>query len=104
MSSIQKQAVMNSDQEEDEKAERRIGVDRRQFSYSAYIPERRSGIPRSVLKYRSMNGSMLCAPSLCRKPLPWGRFSAGLQGTEPCTLVVAIALPLAESFGKAAAA
>ncbi len=43
MSSIQKQAVMNSDQEEDEKAERRIGVDRRQFSYSAYIPERRSG-------------------------------------------------------------
>jgi hypothetical protein len=46
MSSIQKQAVINSDQEEDEKAERRIGVDRRQFSYSAYIPERRSGGPR----------------------------------------------------------
>jgi hypothetical protein len=37
---------MKPDQDEDEKAERRIGVDRRQFSYSAYIPERRSGGPR----------------------------------------------------------
>jgi hypothetical protein len=44
MSSTCKPAVLQSDQEEQEKAERRIiGLDRRQFSYSAYIPERRSG-------------------------------------------------------------
>lgn len=46
MSSIRKQAVIKSDHDEDEKAERRIGVERRQFSYSAYIPERRNGGPR----------------------------------------------------------
>lgn len=46
MSSICKPAVMQSDQEEQEKAERRVGLDRRKFSYSAYIPERRSGRKR----------------------------------------------------------
>jgi hypothetical protein len=46
MSSTCKPAVMQSDQEEQEKAERRIGLDRRQFSYSAYIPERRTGQKR----------------------------------------------------------
>jgi hypothetical protein len=31
---------------ENDKAERRAGIERRQFSYSAYIPERRGGQER----------------------------------------------------------
>jgi hypothetical protein len=37
---------MKSDQNDEEKAERRVEIERRQFSYSAYIPERRSGQKR----------------------------------------------------------
>jgi hypothetical protein len=37
---------MKSDQNDEEKAERRIEIERRQFSYSAHIPERRSGQKR----------------------------------------------------------
>jgi hypothetical protein len=46
MSSIRKQVAMKSDRDEEEKAERRIVIERRQFSYSAYIPERRTGRKR----------------------------------------------------------
>jgi hypothetical protein len=46
MSSIRKLVAMKSDQNEEDKAERRIEIERRQFSYSAYIPERRSGRKR----------------------------------------------------------
>ena len=41
-----KLAAMKSGQNEEEKSERRIENERRQFSYSAYIPERRSGQKR----------------------------------------------------------
>jgi hypothetical protein len=34
------------DQDREKMAEQRIGVERRQFSYTACIPERRSGIDR----------------------------------------------------------
>jgi hypothetical protein len=37
---------MKSDQNGEEKAERRVEIERRQFSYSAHIPERRSGQKR----------------------------------------------------------
>lgn len=37
---------MKSDQDDEEKAERRIEIERRQFSYFAHIPERRSGQKR----------------------------------------------------------
>jgi hypothetical protein len=43
MSSIRKLEAMKLDQDEEEKAERRIENERRQFSYSAHIPERRTG-------------------------------------------------------------
>ena len=56
MSSIRKLVAMKSDQNEDEKAERRIEIERRQFSYSAYIPERRSG-PRRRREAESTNTS-----------------------------------------------
>lgn len=46
MNSIHKLAAVTSDQDEHEKAERRAGADRRNFSYSAYIPERRAGQDR----------------------------------------------------------
>jgi hypothetical protein len=46
MGSIRKLAVKKSDQDEEEKAERRTGAERRRFSYSAYIPERRTGEKR----------------------------------------------------------
>ena len=46
MSSIRKLVAMKSDQNEENEAERRIGIERRKFSYSAYIPERRSGRKR----------------------------------------------------------
>jgi len=46
MSSIRKLVTMKSDQNDEEKAERRIEIERRQFSYSAHIPERRSGQKR----------------------------------------------------------
>ena len=48
MGSIRKSTAMKSDHGEEEKTERRVGVDRRQFSYSAYIPERRSGGRRRI--------------------------------------------------------
>ncbi len=44
--SVRKSAAKDLDQPEEEKAERRLEVERRQFSYSAYIPERRSGRKR----------------------------------------------------------
>jgi hypothetical protein len=37
----------------DDKAERRAGIERRQFSYSVYIPERRSGQERRREQDRS---------------------------------------------------
>ena len=43
MNSIHKPAAVTSDQDEHEKAERRACAERRKFSYSAYIPERRTG-------------------------------------------------------------
>ena len=46
MRSVRKSTERDSDQPEEEKAERRVEVERRQFSYSAYIPERRSGRKR----------------------------------------------------------
>jgi len=46
MSSIRKLEAMKSEQDEEENAERRIGIERRQFSYSAHIPERRTGQKR----------------------------------------------------------
>lgn len=46
MRSGRKSATRDSDRSEEEKAERRVEVERRQFSYSAYIPERRSGRKR----------------------------------------------------------
>jgi|PlaIllAssembly_1097288.scaffolds.fasta_scaffold08831_3 hypothetical protein len=46
MDSIHKHAAVTSDQDEDEKAERRAGAERRKFSYSACIPERRAGQDR----------------------------------------------------------
>jgi len=39
-------AAMKSDEDEGEKAERRIELERRRFLYSAHIPERRSGRKR----------------------------------------------------------
>ena len=46
MGSVRKSAANDLDPPEEEKAERRLEVERRQFSYSAYIPERRSGRKR----------------------------------------------------------
>ena len=46
MSSIRKLGAMRSDQDEAEKVDRRTGAERRRFSYSAYIPERRTGLDR----------------------------------------------------------
>jgi hypothetical protein len=46
MDSLHKPAATTSDQQEGEKAEQRAGAERRNFSYSAYIPERRSGRDR----------------------------------------------------------
>jgi hypothetical protein len=40
-------------QSEDDKTERRAWADRRQFSYSAYIPERRNGQERRIEPDRS---------------------------------------------------
>jgi hypothetical protein len=42
MSSIRKLRVLDPDPGADERSERRIGAERRRFSYSAYIPERRT--------------------------------------------------------------
>jgi hypothetical protein len=46
MSSIRKLGAIKSDQDEEEKAERRLGIERRRFSYSVHIPERRTGSKR----------------------------------------------------------
>ena len=46
MDSLHKPTAVASDQHEDEKVEQRAGAERRNFSYSAYIPERRSGRDR----------------------------------------------------------
>ena len=46
MQSVRKSEAKNLDQGEEAKAERRLEVERRQFSYSAYIPERRTGQKR----------------------------------------------------------
>jgi hypothetical protein len=40
------EAEMSSDQNEEKEVERRSGAERRRFSYSAYIPERRTGRKR----------------------------------------------------------
>jgi hypothetical protein len=46
MGSIHKLEAVSSGQDEDEKVEQRTGAERRKFSYSAYIPERRTGQDR----------------------------------------------------------
>lgn len=46
MCSKLKTAAMESEKGEAEKADRRIGIERRQYIYSAHIPERRSGSKR----------------------------------------------------------
>jgi hypothetical protein len=46
MGSTRKLATMSPDQDEEEKRERRAEAERRRFSYSAYIPERRTGRKR----------------------------------------------------------
>jgi hypothetical protein len=51
---------MESEKDEAGKAERRIGVERRQYLYSAHIPERRSGRKRR-------NGLETPEPSTDRK-------------------------------------
>ena len=46
MCSKLKPAAMESEKDEAGTAERRIGIERRQYLYSAHIPERRSGKKR----------------------------------------------------------
>jgi hypothetical protein len=46
MRSVRNTEAANLDQREEATAERRIEVERRQFFYSEYIPERRSGRKR----------------------------------------------------------
>ena len=42
--------------------DRRLGIDRRRFSYNAHIPERRSGAERRfIVENRNGNGSRLSA-------------------------------------------
>lgn len=43
MDPIRKLEAVSLDPDEKDKAERRTGLERRHFSYSAYIPERRTG-------------------------------------------------------------
>lgn len=41
--------------------ERRHSIDRRKFSYAAYIPERRSGMDRREIELTQTNKKVACA-------------------------------------------
>jgi len=41
--------------------ERRLSIDRRKFSYAAYVPERRSGEDRREIKLTQTNRKVACA-------------------------------------------
>jgi hypothetical protein len=43
------------------RSERRVSIDRRNFSYAAYIPERRSGTDRRDIKLTQTNQKVACA-------------------------------------------